>query len=173
MMLDKLRELDVWTRVLLCAVTGVILWVVTAGWSPSFPYRARQASLHNLHARAEFEYYDAVATSRARAESRRTALVHYSNDPRALDDLQTEICTRISARHMGRQVQVLVESRDGDRWRGRTRTNKLVFFEDERELAGQLVDVDVTWTGPWSMIGRASDAPAEPEPPELIPLTLG
>ncbi len=95
MMLDKLRELDVWTRVLLCAVTGLILWVVTAGWSPSFPYRARQAPRHNLHARAEFEYYDAVATDRARDESRRTAMVHYSNDPRALDDLQTALTDRL------------------------------------------------------------------------------
>ncbi|MGI9519138.1 MAG: hypothetical protein ACR2NP_18955, partial [Pirellulaceae bacterium] len=94
-MTDKLRELDVWMRVLLCTVTGTILWVVTAGWSPSFPYRARQAPLHNLHARAEFQYYDAVATSRARALSRRTALVHYSNDQRPIDDLQTALIDRI------------------------------------------------------------------------------
>jgi tRNA-2-methylthio-N6-dimethylallyladenosine synthase len=41
------------------------------------------------------------------------------------------------------------------RWRGRTRTNKLVFFSDPTgEWRGRLANVRITWTGPWSMIGE-------------------
>jgi tRNA-2-methylthio-N6-dimethylallyladenosine synthase len=74
-----------------------------------------------------------------------------------LDGLQAEICAEINATQLGRTVQVLVEGRHGARWRGRTRTNKLVFFPDDRPLLGRLVDVAIAWTGPWSMIGEAAD----------------
>ncbi len=73
---------------------------------------------------------------------------------KALDELQTSICTEIAGRHLGHDVAVLVEGRDKNRWRGRTRTNKLVYFAAEGNLAGQIVDVEITWAGPWSMIGR-------------------
>lgn len=76
-----------------------------------------------------------------------------------LDETQERICADINAGHEGRVVPVLVEGRHRDRWRGRTRTNKLVFFADPRPLLGSVVDVRVEWTGPWSMIGRAVDAP--------------
>ena len=93
--LDKLRRADVWTRVALCAITAVILWMVTGGWSPSFPYRARQAPLHNLHARASFEYFDPIETSRARERARERALVYYSNDKKAIDELRQALVDRV------------------------------------------------------------------------------
>jgi len=49
---------------------------------------------------------------------------------------------------------VLVEEKHKGRWRGRTRTNKLVYFDDPGEWRGRLADVRITWTGPWSMIGQ-------------------
>lgn len=93
--LDKLKRSDVWTRVVLCAITALILWMVTGAWSPSFPYRARQAPLHNLHARASFRYFDPIETSRARERARRTALVFYSNDEKAVDELRQALVDRI------------------------------------------------------------------------------
>jgi tRNA-2-methylthio-N6-dimethylallyladenosine synthase len=59
-------------------------------------------------------------------------------------------------------VEVLVETRHKGKWRGRTPQNRLVFFEDERPLRGQLVDVKITWTGPWSMQGVAADSTSRP-----------
>ena len=70
-----------------------------------------------------------------------------------LDELQTEILFDMNNRLLGERVQVLVEGFQRGKWRGRTRTNKLVFFEDERDHTGKLVDVDVTWAGPWSLQG--------------------
>jgi tRNA-2-methylthio-N6-dimethylallyladenosine synthase len=74
---------------------------------------------------------------------------------RTLDELQQRIVSDINARLLGQTVQVLVEGQRKGKWYGRTRTNKLVFFEDgETNWRGQLAPVEITWTGPWSMQGR-------------------
>jgi tRNA-2-methylthio-N6-dimethylallyladenosine synthase len=44
---------------------------------------------------------------------------------------------------------VLVEERQKGRWRGRSQQGKLVFFDDPRDLRGQMVDVDITYTYVW------------------------
>jgi tRNA-2-methylthio-N6-dimethylallyladenosine synthase len=72
---------------------------------------------------------------------------------RALEDLQAKIAERINARFVGTTEEVLVEEKHDARWKGRTRTNKLVFFESEEDLLGELVKVKIEWAGPWSMIG--------------------
>ena len=73
---------------------------------------------------------------------------------KAIDDLQEQIVGEINARLLGQTVEVLVEGRHKGRWRGRTRTNKLVFFEvDDEDWTGRLVNVLITRTGPWSMQG--------------------
>jgi tRNA-2-methylthio-N6-dimethylallyladenosine synthase len=78
---------------------------------------------------------------------------------RAVDDLQERIVGEINAQLLGQTVEVLVEERHKGKWRGRTRTNKLVFFEvDGREWTGQLAQVRITWTGPWSMQGEVQAA---------------
>ncbi len=74
---------------------------------------------------------------------------------KAIDDLQAEIVGKINAKFLGQTVEVLVEGKNKHRWKGRTRTNKLVFFEDDtRDWKGKLVNVKIEWTGPWSMIGK-------------------
>jgi tRNA-2-methylthio-N6-dimethylallyladenosine synthase len=76
---------------------------------------------------------------------------------KAIDDLQAEIVTRINAKYVGQNVEVLVEEKNKERWKGRTRNNKLVFFEDEtRDWKGKLANVHIDWTGPWSMIGTVT-----------------
>jgi tRNA-2-methylthio-N6-dimethylallyladenosine synthase len=82
---------------------------------------------------------------------------------KALDDLQAEIVGGINARLLGQTVEVLVEGKDRrkGRWWGRTRTDRLVFFEDEgdeRDWRGRLARVRITWTGPWSLIGEVRDS---------------
>ncbi|MBP6017318.1 MAG: tRNA (N6-isopentenyl adenosine(37)-C2)-methylthiotransferase MiaB [Candidatus Promineofilum sp.] len=89
-----------------------------------------------------------------------------------LETLQKEILQEKMRRYLGETVEVLVEERDKGRWRGRTPYNKLVFFDHPGELRGQLVNVAITHTGPWSMSGRmAAAAPVSPKA-ELIPLTV-
>ncbi len=77
---------------------------------------------------------------------------------RMLDDLQAEIVAEINSRYLGQTVEVLVEDQHKGKWRGRTPQNKLVFFEDAGEWKGKLVNLEITWTGPWSMQGRLATA---------------
>jgi tRNA-2-methylthio-N6-dimethylallyladenosine synthase len=76
---------------------------------------------------------------------------------KAVDDLQERIVGEINSRLQGQTVEVLVEERHKGKWRGRTRTNKLVFFDvDERDWTGQLAPVRITRAGPWSMQGEVN-----------------
>jgi tRNA-2-methylthio-N6-dimethylallyladenosine synthase len=72
-----------------------------------------------------------------------------------LDELVTKINEEKSAEMLGQTVEVLVEDfqEKKGRWRGRTPHNKLVFFESEADCLGQLVQVKIDWTGPFSLIG--------------------
>ncbi|MCD6576911.1 MAG: tRNA (N6-isopentenyl adenosine(37)-C2)-methylthiotransferase MiaB [Anaerolineaceae bacterium] len=72
---------------------------------------------------------------------------------RIIEKLQEEISTEINHEYLGRKVPVFFEGKSKGRWRGRTPTNKLVFIEDKKNLLGKIIDVEITWTGPWSMIG--------------------
>ena len=72
---------------------------------------------------------------------------------KAVEELQRQIAGEINALLLGQTIEVLVGERHKGKWRGRTRTNKLVFFEDEGDWRGKLVQVQITWTGPWSMQG--------------------
>lgn len=82
---------------------------------------------------------------------------------RLLEALQEKISAEINARYLGQKVEVLFEEKVKGRWKGRTPTNKLVFVESEEELRGRILPVTVTWTGPWSMLGRI-------EVPERLPV---
>jgi tRNA-2-methylthio-N6-dimethylallyladenosine synthase len=72
---------------------------------------------------------------------------------RALEELQAGIATEINAHFAGQVEEILVEDEHKGRWKGRTRTNKLVFFESAADHRGQLANVEIEWTGPWSMRG--------------------
>src|SRR3990170_1482403 len=99
---------------------------------------------------------------------------------RALEELQSRVAGEINGRLIGETVEVLVEGQHpatlerglnagpaipaiglvesqrgaGRRWKGRTRTNKLVFFDSPSEWRGQLVPVRIDWAGPWSLVGE-------------------
>jgi tRNA-2-methylthio-N6-dimethylallyladenosine synthase len=76
----------------------------------------------------------------------------------AVNEIQERLLADINRDLLGQRVEVLVEEKHKGKWKGRTRTNKLVFFSDEGaggpDWRGKRVDVDITWTGPWSMQGQ-------------------
>jgi tRNA-2-methylthio-N6-dimethylallyladenosine synthase len=73
-----------------------------------------------------------------------------------LEALQEKIASEINSELGGRTVEVLVEGRKKGKWWGRTRTDKLVFFTDPVDHLGQLVNVCVESTSPWSLQGKIS-----------------
>ncbi len=68
---------------------------------------------------------------------------------RVLEEQQEGIAAVINAKYLGEKVEVLIEEKVRGRWRGRTPTNKLVFVESEIDLRGKLLEVTITWAGPW------------------------
>jgi tRNA-2-methylthio-N6-dimethylallyladenosine synthase len=73
---------------------------------------------------------------------------------RMLEDQQARIVGEINSALLGETVEVLFEEKVKGRWKGRTPNTKLVFVESEQNLQGQILPIQITWTGPWSMQGR-------------------
>ena len=78
----------------------------------------------------------------------------------AIEEVQKRIVGEINDKLLGTVQQVLVEKRHKGRWQGRTRTNKLVFFSDEGDWQGRMVEVKIEKTSPWSLQGRLARVPA-------------
>lgn len=75
---------------------------------------------------------------------------------RLLNTVVTEVAHRINQRYLGRTEEVLVEgvsSRNSERLSGRTRTGKLVNFEGEQSLVGELIPVKIEAANPWALRG--------------------
>jgi tRNA-2-methylthio-N6-dimethylallyladenosine synthase len=73
----------------------------------------------------------------------------------AVEALQEAVQTEMNGALLGKTVEVLVEGRNKGKWYGRTRTGKLVFFTERRNLTGELVPVEITKTSPWSLQGTS------------------
>ena len=71
-----------------------------------------------------------------------------------IEALQARIAGKINSRFEGSTVEVLVEGKKREKWYGRTRSNKLVFFEDSSDSIGQLVHVAISKTSPWALQGK-------------------
>jgi tRNA-2-methylthio-N6-dimethylallyladenosine synthase len=71
-----------------------------------------------------------------------------------IEELQAAIASEINSQLQGKQVEVLVEGKKKGKWFGRTRSNKLVFFEDAGDWLGQLARIQIGKTSPWSLIGE-------------------
>jgi len=74
-----------------------------------------------------------------------------------IEALQAGIASKINSRLEGKLVEVLVEGRKKGKWFGRTRSDKLVFFEDDANCLGQLVKVKICKTSPWALQGEVVD----------------
>jgi len=74
-----------------------------------------------------------------------------------IEELQTAIASELNSQLRGQEMEVLVEGRKGGKWFGRTRSNKLVFFEDPGDWLGQLAIVDIQKTSPWSLTGQVEN----------------
>ena len=74
-----------------------------------------------------------------------------------IEKLQGEIASEINAALLGKTVEVLVEGKKKGKWHGRSRSGKLVFFDDKNDLLGQVVRIKIEKTSPWSLQGVLSE----------------
>ncbi|MBN1693179.1 MAG: tRNA (N6-isopentenyl adenosine(37)-C2)-methylthiotransferase MiaB [Dehalococcoidales bacterium] len=70
-----------------------------------------------------------------------------------IEKLQKRVQSEINARLLGAEIEILVEGKKKDKWYGRTRTDKLVFFSSPRDYHGKLLKIKINKTSPWSLQG--------------------
>lgn len=70
-----------------------------------------------------------------------------------VEHLQESILRESNTSLVGQDVEILVEGYNKGKWQGRTRTDKLVFFQDEGYHSSELVNVKITRASPWSLQG--------------------
>ena len=81
---------------------------------------------------------------------------------KTVDQLQESILSDSNRSLVGQTLEVLVDGHKKGKWRGRTRTDKLVFFDAGGELdsgkrLGKLVDVKINETSPWALQGTPAE----------------
>jgi tRNA-2-methylthio-N6-dimethylallyladenosine synthase len=77
---------------------------------------------------------------------------------RMLEELQEKIASEKNAALSGKTVEVLVEGKHNGRWFGRTRANRLVFFDDpDNDWQARTANVEITRTAAWSLQGRMTE----------------
>ena len=91
---------------------------------------------------------------------------------RKIEELQKDVAIRNNQRLLGTTVEVLVETKNKGKWQGRTRTDKLVFFEHHDDFTGQLVNVYISSTGPWSLKGELSNTSNTTASETTFPIVL-
>jgi tRNA-2-methylthio-N6-dimethylallyladenosine synthase len=78
-----------------------------------------------------------------------------------IEHIQEKIASEINAQLLGETVEILVESRIKGKWQGRTRTGKLVFFNNSRDCLAKLVNIKIEKTSPWSLQGTVNNRSKE------------
>jgi tRNA-2-methylthio-N6-dimethylallyladenosine synthase len=76
-----------------------------------------------------------------------------------LDSLQESILRETNSALVGQTLEVLVEGRKRGKWQGRTRTDKLVFLNEDEDIGnsicpGRLVNVEISQASPWALQGQ-------------------
>ena len=77
---------------------------------------------------------------------------------KAIEELQAGIQSEINSRLKEQTVDVLVEGVKGGNAQGRNRNDKLVYVEDAQDRIGEVVDVKIDKTSPWSLQGTVVSA---------------
>lgn len=76
---------------------------------------------------------------------------------RFMNSVVSDVAHKINKRYVGRREEILVEGRSDrhpERFMGRTRTNKIVNFDGDVSMIGQLVDVEIITANPWALRGK-------------------
>ena len=73
---------------------------------------------------------------------------------KSVEQLQEKISKEINASLIGQCFDILVEGKHRNRWFGRTRTNKLVYFDSEDDMSGNVVKAHIYESSPLSLNGH-------------------
>ncbi|MHB8862712.1 MAG: hypothetical protein ACYC6N_09925, partial [Pirellulaceae bacterium] len=90
-----LRRGEVLLRIGICVLTAVCMWLITAGWTPPFGYRAGALPDRDICARTAFSVPDPEGTEQLRKKKRSELTCTYTHDDRALKELRSALKSRV------------------------------------------------------------------------------
>jgi tRNA-2-methylthio-N6-dimethylallyladenosine synthase len=131
-----------------------------------FPGETEEQFEHSLSLVQEMRF-DVIHVAAYSPRQGTTACREYQDDIPAelkkerlnkIEELQTAIASEINSQLQGKEAEVLIEGMKGGKWFGRTRSNKLIFFEDVGDWLGQLARIQVKKTSPWSLGGQIKNS---------------
>jgi tRNA-2-methylthio-N6-dimethylallyladenosine synthase len=79
---------------------------------------------------------------------------------KVIEELQEKISGEINEKLQGQSLQVLVEGKTRGKWRGRTRSDKLVFFSAPGDYFGRLASIVISKASAWSLQGVPAADPS-------------
>jgi tRNA-2-methylthio-N6-dimethylallyladenosine synthase len=145
---------------------------ITTDLIVGFPGETEEQFRHSAELMAELRFdqvHVAAYSPRAGTVAARTLADDVPAEVKAarlafIEAQQEGIAREINAGLLHSRLEVLVEAREKGKWRGRTRSDKLVFSTGGSALEGRLVMVDITGASAWSLQGKTClpGAPALP-----------
>src|SRR4029079_17748261 len=93
---SHLQQGRVLARLGLCALTAILLMIITRAWAPPLPYRLGDIPQRDIVARTQFEKIDEAATRKAHEDARRLAIAIYDQDPAPIDQMRARLESEVS-----------------------------------------------------------------------------
>ena len=72
---------------------------------------------------------------------------------KVIEELEERISGEINEKLLGQSLEVLVEGKTRGKWRGRTRSDKLVFFSAPGDYLSKLARIVINKASAWSLQG--------------------
>ena len=95
-MVERLRRGHVMSRILLCLITAMALWLFTRGWSEPFAFREGDIPVRDVVARVDFERVDREGTRKEREHVRQSVPCVYENRVGPVIETRGRLVTNVS-----------------------------------------------------------------------------
>ena len=126
-----------------------------------FPQENYEDYLETIKVLKEVEYDQVFAFKYSPRPGTPAAEMEQTEEPKVLSErlndliqLQKEISYKKNLAYEGKEVEVLVEEEKDNKLVGRTRTNKLVYFEGRNSLLGETIKIKVNKANRFSLEGE-------------------
>ncbi len=87
----NLQRSDVLSRIALCFLAAVIMWVVTGAWAGPFSFRSGYTPPRDIDAKVSFSVVDPQETEKLREQKRGETMCVYVHDDRPLKELRSAL----------------------------------------------------------------------------------
>lgn len=164
-MMNRKYDIDYYKNIIKEIRNNIDNIAITTDVMVGFPGETEEDFMDTLRAFKEIEFDEAYTFIYSNRENAIASLLpnqvplqHKKERLWKLIDLQKDISTKINKRLKGEILEVLVDKKSKrnieNQFSGRTGTNKTVVFTGKQNLLGQLVNVKIIKSSPWTLYGE-------------------